>query len=91
MVLGKTLIHGVYVLCYLSRQERGTVVSSEAVAQAVGVPAEHARKILQSLGSAGLVASVRGRAGGFLLSRELEQVSVLEVLEAVSPPVAQDD
>jgi Rrf2 family protein len=40
-------------------------------------------KVLQTLARAGLVASNPGRAGGFRLTRPSEQMSVLEVVNAV--------
>jgi len=85
MVLGKTVVHGIYALCYLSRLEPGGVAPSTTIAEAVGVPPEHARKILTCLTAAELVTSVRGRSGGYVLARSPEDISVLEVWDALTP------
>ncbi len=85
MFLGKTVVHGIYALCYLSRQRPDEMVSASAVAAAVGVPPEHARKILTSLAAAGLVDSVRGRSGGYALARRLQDISMLDALDALNP------
>jgi Rrf2 family protein len=85
----KALVHGIYILCYLSRQDPQSVVSSSAIARAVSVPPQHARKLTMRLCFAGLVRSTLGRSGGYALARSLECISVLDVLDAVSP--AGDD
>lgn len=85
MFLGKTVVHGIYALCYLSRRARGALASSAEIAQAVGVPSEHARKVLTALTSAGLVLSVRGRSGGFALARPLGEITMLDALDALNP------
>lgn len=83
MYIGRTVVHGIYTLCYLSRQPTGQLASASAVAEAVGVPPEHTRKILSALAAADLVRSVRGRAGGFALARPLPRITVLDVRDAV--------
>ncbi len=85
MFLGKTVVHGTYALCYLSRLPEGSVASSVAVAEALAIPPEHARKIMTALVDAGLVASVRGRSGGYALAKGPSEVSMLEVIDALHP------
>src|SRR5215212_5703515 len=43
-------------------------------------------KQLQSLSRAGLVRSVQGQSGGYLLTRPPDEITVLEVVEAVDGP-----
>ncbi len=90
MLFSGTAIHGVYALCYLNRQPRGTVVSANAVATAVGIPKDYASKVLKRLVSAGLVDSVIGRCGGYALAQELRKISLVEVLDALNPPEEED-
>jgi Rrf2 family protein len=49
------------------------------------VPLDYLSKVLQLLGRAGLVSAVRGKGGGFSLSRAAERISLLEVVNAVEP------
>jgi Rrf2 family protein len=44
-------------------------------------------KIFQNLGKVGLVKSSRGMGGGFTLSRPAEEISLLEIVEAVEGPI----
>ncbi|MGD8395635.1 MAG: Rrf2 family transcriptional regulator [Candidatus Eiseniibacteriota bacterium] len=55
------------------------------IARAARVPAGYLSKVLQALARSGLVSSTPGRGGGFRLARPSEQISVLDVVEAVDP------
>lgn len=90
MLFHKPAIHATYVLCYLSRQDRQTVCPAAKVAEAMEVPPEQAAKVLQVLQNVGLVTAVRGRSGGYKLARELADISVLEVIDALASGDEQD-
>ncbi len=50
------------------------------------VSASYLAKQLQALSRAGLVCSVQGKAGGYVLTREPASITVLDVVEAVDGP-----
>ncbi len=83
MLFSKAVVHGFYMLCYLSRQHAGSVTSARTLAKAVDTPPEHARKILMRLCAARLVTATNGRSGGYALTRSLEDISVMDVLDAI--------
>src|SRR5438067_2204477 len=60
-------------------------LTTQAIANKVRVPAGYLAKVLQGLGRAGLVESQRGVGGGFVLARTLDELSVLDVINAVDP------
>jgi Rrf2 family protein len=60
-------------------------LTTQQIAEATRVPPGYLSKVLQALGRAGLVTSQRGLRGGFTLARGPEEVSVLEVINAVDP------
>jgi len=86
MLFSRTAVHGIYTLCYLNREQNRSPLSSGAVAEALGIPRDQASKVLQSLNNAGLVESIRGRRGGYLRRKKLEEILVVEVLDALNPP-----
>lgn len=86
MLLSKPVVHGIYILCYLSRQAPGVVTSSNTIAEATAVPPEQASKVLQALAAAKLVISARGRLGGYILLRKLDRISIGDVLKALRLP-----
>jgi Rrf2 family nitric oxide-sensitive transcriptional repressor len=55
------------------------------IAQSTKVPAGYLSKVLQSLGRSQLVQSQRGLHGGFVLARDAESITVLDVINAVDP------
>lgn len=86
MMFSRTAVHGIYALCYLNQQNDSIPVPSLSVAGALGIPQDQASKVLQSLNNAGLVDSTRGRSGGYVIARELKQIYLTEVLDALNPP-----
>lgn len=59
--------------------------SSEVISDAMQVPKPYLSKVLRDLVRAGLVVSSRGPNGGFLLARPEQQITVLDVVNAVDP------
>lgn len=65
--------------------QNDTALTTQQIAKATKVPAGYLSKVLQALGRAGLVESQRGLHGGFTLARPAEELTVLEVINAVDP------
>lgn len=59
--------------------------TTEAVARATRVPQAYLSKVLQSLVQAGLVKSQRGMGGGMALAKRPDELTILEVVNAVDP------
>lgn len=51
------------------------------------LPKQYLVKIFASLARAGLVTPVRGKNGGYMLSRDPAQISLLQIVEAVEGPI----
>lgn len=75
-------------LMSLARRPFGTTAMLEELSQEEAIPASFLGKIFQSLAKAGMVRSARGTGGGFMLVRPAEQITLLEVFEAVEGPLA---
>ena len=58
-------------------------VSLSAVATEQGISEAYLEQLMRSLKKAGIVKTARGKAGGYLLTREPANISVLEVLRAL--------
>ena len=58
------------------------------VAERQGLSRKYLHALLTSLKSAGLVTSVRGAGGGFMLSRAPEEISLSEIMHALEGPLA---
>jgi Rrf2 family transcriptional regulator, iron-sulfur cluster assembly transcription factor len=64
------------------------MVMIDEVSREEKIPKSFLAKIFQSLGKAGLVRSYRGTGGGFALVKKPEEITVLEVIEAIEGKIA---
>jgi Rrf2 family protein len=89
IVSAKTEYACIAVLELAARHGGGEPVRIRDIAEAHGVPSRFLVQILLQLKSAGLVQSIRGAAGGYQLSREPDEISLLDVMTVVDPQLAQ--
>ena len=80
--------YAVLGLLALAGRKAGQVVMLEELCRGEHIPKSFLAKIFQNLGRAGLVRSVRGLRGGFVLARTPEAISVLEIIETVEGRIA---
>lgn len=75
-------------LAYLAEHQTEGAVPTRALAQTQDIPPDFAHKIMGRLTRAGLVESRMGARGGFVLARDAEDITLLQVVEAMQGPVA---
>lgn len=63
----------------------GKPMTTRRIAEVMKVPQSYLSKVLQALVKAGLVYSTRGLKGGFVLVSKPEEISMLDIMDAVSP------
>ncbi len=66
----------------------GDMTTADQIAQAQGIPLNFLENILRDLRRAGIVESRRGQAGGYLLARPAQEISIADVIRAVEGPLA---
>ena len=66
----------------------GEPVKADQIAEAQSIPLNFLENILAELRRAGIVESRRGAAGGYLLARAPEEISLADVIRAVEGPLA---
>jgi Rrf2 family protein len=74
---------------YLS-DKWGSVTMVDEISREKCVPKSFLAKILQKLTKASLVRSYRGVKGGFELTRQPKDITLLDVIEAIQGPVAMN-
>lgn len=74
------------VLEIAKRQASGdkSGVQAGQIAQAFGLPAAYAAKVMSQLARSRILKSERGPRGGFRLLRSVDQVTLLDVIDAVN-------
>ena len=75
--------YGLRCLLQLARSERDEVVSVKEIASKEGLSQAYVEKLLRLLSKSGLVHSVRGVKGGYVLNRPPTQISLGEVVRAL--------
>ena len=79
--------YGMRAVLNLATRASGEPVSVNRIAQEEGISAEFLEQIFFRLKKAGLVRSVRGPKGGFVLNRDKAEVSLKTVLDALQEPI----
>lgn len=74
--------YGLIVSLHLARRAGNGPVAARDMAEKEKLPADYVEQILLRLRRAGLVESVRGARGGYLLARGAEEITVKDVLDA---------
>ncbi len=72
--------YGLRCLLYMARHGETQSHSIPEISKSEGLSVPNVAKLMRILRLGGLVASVRGQAGGYTLSRPSDQVTVSEVL-----------
>jgi Rrf2 family transcriptional regulator, nitric oxide-sensitive transcriptional repressor len=83
-MFSQTAEYALRAVVYLAAQQ-GTARTTLEIAKATKVPMGYLSKVMQSLGRQRLVQSQRGLHGGFTLARSPEELTVLDIIQAVDP------
>lgn len=88
--LSKLTDYGTVIMTHMARDPVRTYNAAE-LAAAIGVALPTAAKILKTLVKGGLLVSVRGAKGGYLLSRSPGDISIARIIEAMEGPIGMTE
>lgn len=63
------------------------LVNLKNIAEEIGASEAHLSKTLQQLAKAGYIHSVRGPKGGFTLSKDADEITLLDIYESIEGPI----
>lgn len=72
---------------YLARMEPNKKAATSQIAEEQHIPPSFLAKIISQLSIAGLIQTSRGARGGVSLAHSPDEISVLEVVEAIDGPI----
>jgi Rrf2 family protein len=78
-------------MIYLSRLEPTQRAATSQIADIQHIPPSFLAKIISQLSIAGLIHTSRGARGGVSLARTPEEISILEVVEAIDGPITLNE
>lgn len=83
--------YAIRAILFLARQEPNQRAATKQIAETQKIPPSFLAKIISQLSIAGLIHTSRGARGGVLLARPAQQISLLEVVEAIDGPISLND
>lgn len=87
MKLSRTVGYAVRATLQLAQCPQGTPVPCSRLASEGQMPERFLLQILRNLVTHGILQSTRGVEGGYALTRPPEEISLLEVIEAIDGPI----
>ena len=82
MVITRATEYAIRTIIYLAQQPKNEIVLKKDICRTQDVTPAFLTKILQPLIKAGIVSSQRGVGGGFLLSVDPAEITLLDILQA---------
>jgi len=80
--------YGMRAMACLAQHYGGGPLSVREMAEANGLPVKYLEQLCGTLKSAGLLMSVRGAGGGYVLARPPGQIRLLDIFQALEGAVA---
>lgn len=90
MKLSRTVIYAIKATMQLAEQVDGPPIPCSKISARGAMPERFLLQILRSLVTHGILKSTRGVDGGYVLLHPAEQVSILDVIEAIEGPMNHD-
>ena len=86
MQLKNSTDYAIRIVCYLAAQER--MVSTSELSRKLNVSANYVRKIAKKLKNAKIVTACEGINGGYMLAKQPENISLMEIISCVEETMA---
>lgn len=84
--LSRTVSYAIAATLQLAKNEGDSPVPCNQIAAEGKMPERFLLQILRSLVTAGILKSTRGVVGGYALNKPAEQITLLDIMEAVEGP-----
>lgn len=75
--------YAIRAMLFLATKQFGALFQTAAIAEEGDIPKPFLRKILSTLTKAGLIESIRGIKGGVRLLKPANEISLLQIIEAI--------
>jgi len=81
MQLSNTSQYAIRMLAYMADKKDSPLINATELAEALHIPYKFLTKIMTELVKADFITSIRGREGGYTLSREASNIKVDDILK----------
>jgi Rrf2 family protein len=83
--------YAIRAVLYISKLNHNQRSATSQIAKEQRIPPSFLAKIISQLSIAGLLQTSRGARGGVMLARPSEEITLLEVVEAIDGPIALNE
>lgn len=83
--------YGLRAMVDLAEHEKGKAIPIREISERQNISEQYLEQLFATLRKAGLVKSVRGAHGGYMLNHEPEDISVGDILTTLEGPIAPVD
>lgn len=85
--LSKKIDYGLIAINHIALQADETIVNTKRIAEEYDIPPELLAKILQKMAKKGLITSLNGPKGGYILAKDPQDITVGAVIKAIEGPI----
>ncbi|OHE07700.1 MAG: Rrf2 family transcriptional regulator [Sulfurimonas sp. RIFOXYD12_FULL_33_39] len=75
--------YGLAAICELTKHKDDSPMHIKDIAQNANIPQNYLEQLLGKLRRAGIVKSIRGAKGGYVLAKDPENIKILDILVAL--------
>lgn len=83
--------YAVRCVLYMAGREKNQIISRKEISKDMDIPDQFLGKIAQQLARSGFLEIIQGAKGGYRLLRKPEDITLLDVVEAVSGEIFLND
>lgn len=84
MNFSKTTEYAFRILCFMA-QDESRLYNVDEIFEKLRIPYRYLRKLMTNLTRSGFIVSIQGKNGGYKISKKIEEIKLLEILDAVDP------
>jgi len=88
IVLNQATDYALRMSLHLSKKGSNDITDAASISEKEKIPKRFLFKIINNLTRAGIVKSVRGKNGGFMLARSPEEITLYDIIEAAEGAIA---
>ena len=87
MKISRSTGYALIAVGYIAQHYKEGAVLAQRISKEYDIPLEYLLKILQQLVRASVLRSKRGPRGGFFLAQDAQNITMLQIIEAVDGPM----
>lgn len=83
VIFSKKCELGLKAVLFLAKQENNLTFNATDISNSIDAPKEFVAKVLQELTTEGIIASKKGKNGGFYLNKSPKDIRLIDIVKAI--------